>query len=381
MSKLLEDILVLDFSQFLSGPYASLRLSDMGARVIKIERPVTGDICRSLYVSDVKIEGGESTIFHAINRNKESFVADIKDAAQHGQLLKLIRKADVLIHNFRPGVMERVGLGYEAVKQVNPALVYAEINGYGEKGEWKQLPGQDLLLQAVSGITYLSGNDSDPPTPMGVAAADILAGTHLVQGILAALFMRIGSGEGSLVQVSMLESLIDFQFEVLTCYLNDGNRLPQRSATNSGHAYIAAPYGIYRTADSYLALAMGSVPLLGELLECNELRKFRQPGDWFDKRDEIKPILQHRLLDKPTADWLAILEPADVWCAEVMNYDELTGSEGYAALDMEQSVMTGGKTVRTTRCPVRVDGELLISAKGAPPLGAHTAAIKKEFGL
>ncbi len=381
MSKLLEDILVLDLSQFLSGPCASLRLSDMGARVIKIERPLTGDICRSLYVSDVRIEGGESTIFHAINRNKESFVADIKDVAQREQLLSLIRKADVLIHNFRPGVMDRVGLGYEAARQINPQLVYAEINGYGEAGEWKYLPGQDLLLQAVSGITYLSGNCADPPTPMGVAVGDILAGTHLVQGILAALFSRMASGEGALVQVSMLESLIDFQFEVLTCFFNDGNRLPRRSGVNSGHAYIAAPYGIYRTADGYLALAMGSVPLLGELLGCSALRKYTQPSDWFDKRDEIKRIIQAQLLEKPTGEWLKILEPADIWCAEVMDYDRLTASEGYAVLDMEQSVVADGKEVRTTRCPVRVDGQPLRSPRGAPGLGAHTEAIKKEFGL
>lgn len=381
MSKLLEDILVLDLSQFLSGPYASLRLSDMGARVIKIERPLTGDICRSLYVSDVRVEGGESTIFHAINRNKESFVADIKDEAQREQLKDLIRKADVLIHNFRPGVMERVGLGYEAVREINPQLVYAEINGYGEAGEWKQLPGQDLLLQAVSGIAYLSGNCSDPPTPMGVAAGDILAGTHLVQGILSALFARMASGEGALVQVSMLESLIDFQFEVLTCFFNDGNRLPQRSTVNSGHAYIAAPYGIYQTADGHLALAMGSMPLLGKLLGCDALKAYAQSSDWFSKRDEIKRIIQQQLLGRSTGEWLKILEPADIWCAEVMDYDKLTVSEGYAVLDMEQSVVADGKAVRTTRCPVRVDGELLKSTKGAPQLGAHTEAIKKEFGL
>src|SRR5690606_13154306 len=150
MDALLDDILVLDFSQFLSGPSVSLRLADMGARVIKIERPDTGDICRLLYVSDVRIQGGESTIFHAINRNKESFSADVKDEASLSDIKKLITKADVVLHNFRPGVMQRLGLDYERVKQINPSIVFGEISGYGQEGEWKHLAGQDLLLQSVS---------------------------------------------------------------------------------------------------------------------------------------------------------------------------------------------------------------------------------------
>src|SRR5258706_2070566 len=141
---LLKDILVIDFSQFLSGPSASLRLADMGAQVIKIEKPGSGDICRQLYVSDVMIEG-ESTIFHAINRNKKSYAADLKNAAHLEKIKQLLAKADVIMHNFRPGVMERIGLDYETVKHINPQIVYAEVSGYGTEGPWKDLPGQDLL--------------------------------------------------------------------------------------------------------------------------------------------------------------------------------------------------------------------------------------------
>src|SRR5689334_13332549 len=187
--KLLEDLLVIDFSQFLSGPSAGLRLADMGARVIKIEKPVTGDICRELYVSDVMLEG-ESTIFHAINRNKESYAADLKNPEDLEKLKSLVREADILIHNFRPGVMERLGLGYETVKSLNAGIIYSEINGYGNHGPWKDLPGQDLLLQSVSGLAWLSNNDDTIPTPMGVAVVDILAGAHLVQGILSTLYQR-----------------------------------------------------------------------------------------------------------------------------------------------------------------------------------------------
>ncbi|HET7897657.1 MAG TPA: CaiB/BaiF CoA-transferase family protein, partial [Flavisolibacter sp.] len=186
---LLEDLLVIDFSQFLSGPSAGLRLADMGARVIKIERSDTGDICRELYVSDVVIEG-ESTIFHAINRNKESYAANLKDLDELQKIKELLKVADVLIHNFRPGVMDRFGLDFASVKALNPSIVYGEISGYGDAGPWRDLPGQDLLLQSVSGLAWLSNNHQNMPTPMGVAVADIMAGTHLAQGILAALFQR-----------------------------------------------------------------------------------------------------------------------------------------------------------------------------------------------
>ena len=379
--KLLEDILVIDFSQFLSGPSAGLRLADLGARVIKIERSGTGDICRELYVSDVRLEG-ESTIFHAINRNKESYALNLKEVDDVEKVKSLLKEADVLIHNFRPGVMERLGLDYETVKQIAPSVVYAEINGYGEVGPWKDLPGQDLLLQSVSGLTWLSNNNHTTPTPMGVAVVDILAGGHLVQGILASLYKRIISGEGALVQVSMFESILDFQFEVLTCFYNDGNELPVRSSVNNGHAYIAAPYGIYKTKNGYLALAMGNIIVLSELLDCSGLKNFPNKDDWFGKRDEIKRILAAHLEKDTTEAWLKILEPADIWCAKVLDYDELVQEDAYKELQMELKVTTmNGLEVTTTRCPIRVDGKLLLSNKGAPGLGEHNKLIEEEFSL
>jgi crotonobetainyl-CoA:carnitine CoA-transferase CaiB-like acyl-CoA transferase len=376
---LLEDIVVVDFSQFLSGPSAGLRLADMGARVIKVERKGTGDICRELYASDVVIEG-ESTIFHAINRNKESFTADLKDANDLAEVKELLKNADVVLHNFRPGVMERLGLDYASVKKINASIVYGEISGYGSEGPWKDKPGQDLLLQSVSGLTWLSNNDSDMPTPMGVAIVDILAGTHLAQGILATLYQRTITGEGALVQVSMFESILDFQFETLTCFYNDGNELPVRSSVNNGHAYIGAPYGIYQTSDGFLALAMGNIPVLARLLECDELLSFTEPRDWFTLRDDIKTILANHLRKKDTSSWLSVLEPADIWCAKVLDYDALVKEDGYSVLNMEVKVKTSnGIEITTTRCPIRVDGELLVSRKGAPFLGEHTEKIRQEF--
>jgi len=378
---LLQDIIVVDFSQFLSGPSAGLRLADMGARVIKIERPGTGDICRQLYVSDTRIEG-ESTIFHAINRNKQSYAADLKNPEDLEKVKKLIRQADVVLHNFRPGVMERIGLDYATVKELNPKIVYGEVSGYGSEGPWKDLPGQDLLVQALSGLTWLSNNRDERPTPMGASVVDILAGTYLTQGILAALYRRGIDGQPVLVQVSMMEAILDFQFEVLTCHFNDGRQLPVRSQLSNGNAYIPAPYGIYKTREGYLSLAMGDIPKLASLLECGALTNYVDKAEWFDRRDEIKGVLTEHLLGRSADEWLAVLQPADVWCAKVMDYKDLLDQVGYKVLDMELKVKTSnGLSLKTTRCPIRVDGGVAFSDRGAPLLGEHNALIDEQFGL
>jgi crotonobetainyl-CoA:carnitine CoA-transferase CaiB-like acyl-CoA transferase len=377
--KPLAGLLVVDFSQFLSGPSAALRLADLGARVIKIERPETGDICRHLYTSNV-IMNGESSVFHAINRNKESFAADLKNAADREQVWELVRRADVVMHNYRPGVMERLGFDYARVKAQNPNVVYGEISGYGPEGPWRDKPGQDLLLQSVSGLTWLSGNADAGPVPMGLSIVDMLAGAHLAQGLLACLVRRGRSGAGGLVQVSMLESAIDFQFETITTFFNDGGALPQRTQHNSAHAYLGAPYGIYQTSNGFLALAMGSIPVLGRLLGCEPLLQYPEPAQAFTQRDAIKVTLAEHLKTDTTEAWLAILEPADIWCANVLSWDKLLAHEGFAALDMVQEVaMADGYQYRTTRCPIRLDGELLTSPIGSPKLGQDNAAILAEI--
>jgi crotonobetainyl-CoA:carnitine CoA-transferase CaiB-like acyl-CoA transferase len=180
----------------------------------------------------------------------------------------------------------------------------------------------------------------------------------------------------------LLESILDLQFEVLTSHLNDGGKLPQRSTINNGHAYLGAPYGIYATSDGYIALAMGSVTQLGELLHCPALLDYSDPASLFTKRDEIKQILAQHLGTAATEHWLAILEPADVWCADVFDYSRLLQHAGFQSLDMIQEVSrTGGVKLRTTRCPIRIDGELLKNDQGSPRLGQDTDRIKQEFLL
>jgi CoA:oxalate CoA-transferase len=377
----LSGILVLDFSQFLSGSLATLRLADMGARVIKIERPGSGDLGRSLYLSDTDVHG-ENTLFHAINRNKESYAADLKNPSHLEKLRQLIARADVLVQNFRPGVMERLGFGYEKVSEINSRLVYGIVSGYGNADAWRDRPGQDLLAQARSGIMWLSGDEGDPPTPMALAIADMLAGHNLCEGILACLVRRGVTGRGGLVETSLIEALLDFQFEVLTTHLNDGGRPPRRSAFRNAHAYLAAPYGVYDTADGYLALAMTHLPTLGKLLDLAALQEMSDQADGFRRRDEIKRIIAQRLKQHTTEHWLEILNAADIWCAEVLDWPKLCASQAFQQLGMVQTLRDGGGIeILTTRLPIRVDGSPLTSERLAPRVGQHTERIQKEFGL
>ncbi len=379
--KPLTGLLVVDFSQFLAGPSASLRMADLGARVIKIERPGAGDLCRQLYISNLSLDG-DSTLFHSINRNKQSYAADLKNPDDLARIRKLLAHADVMIQNFRPGVIEKIGLGYDAVRALNPRLVYGEVTGYGSSGPWRNKPGQDLLVQALSGLPYLNGDAAQPPVPFGLAVADMMAGAHLVQGILATLLRRGITGLGGKVEVSLLESVLDLQFEALSTYLNDGGKPPERSAVNNAHAYLGAPYGIYATADGYLALAMGSILRLGELLDCPALTTYTDPAALFDQRDEIKSILVQHLKHNTTQHWLSILEPADIWCADVLTWDRLFAHDAFKALEMVQTIDSRpGAPMRTTRCPIRIDGELLTSPLAAPRIGEHNQFLAEEFDL
>ena len=378
----LDGLLVIDFSQFLSGPLCALKLADLGARVIKIERPGVGDLCRSLYISDTEI-GGTNSLFHAINRNKESFTADLRDEGDRAMLRQLVAHADVVMQNFRPGVIERQGFGYDDVKALNPGVVYGSISGYGEDGPWVDLPGQDLLAQARSGLLWLTGSAGDPPMPMGLAVADMLAGNTLVQGILAALVRKARTGVGGLVQTSLLEALLDFQFEVLTTHLNDGGRLPQRSAVNGAHAYLGAPYGVYQTADGWLALAMTpSLERLAMLMQVDGLEGwFNDTAAAMRERDAIKTIIAAAVRGQTTAYWLDILQPADIWCAEVQDWPGLMASAAFHHLDMVQHIEGHGVSLNTLRGPLRIDGQVLTNPRAAPALGEGRERLIREFGL
>ena len=380
MSQLpLKGLTVLEFSQYLSGPSAGLRLADMGARVIKIEHKKNGDACRQLSIKNLWVDDS-SLLFHTINRNKESFAADLKNPADISLIKKLIEKADVITQNFRPGIMEKFGLGYDAVKSINPKIIYAEITGYGKKGPWKNKPGQDLLLQSMSGLVFTTGNANEDPVPFGIAVADIICGAHLVQGILAALIRRQKKGVGALIEVSLMESLVDFQFELLTTFYCSGV-LPKRSLVSNGHPLLSAPYGIYTTADGFIAIAMASIERISNSLEIPSLKKFPQK-DAFSKRDEIKNILSKHLITESSDHWLKKLQTDGIWSAKVMDWKQMKESEAYKALQMEQRISTSaGENITTTRCPIRINGQRLFSNKPAPQLGENNEKIIEELFL
>ncbi|ARV16539.1 CaiB/BaiF CoA transferase family protein [Polaribacter sp. SA4-12] len=377
----LEGVLVLEFAQFMAGPSAGLKLADLGARVIKIERPNTGEAGRQIALKNLFLDGS-SLVFHTVNRNKDSYAANLKDPEDLARVKKLIEQADVMTHNFRPGVMEKIGLDYSIAKELNPKLVYATVTGYGTKGPWAKKPGQDLLVQSMSGFANLSGDKNDDPVPIGAAVSDIITGTHLAHGILASLIKREKTNKGSLVEVSLLESTLDLQFEVITTYLNDGNKKPERTKEGSANPYLGAPYGVYKTKDGYISIAMGSLLKLGEVLECTELSVYTNSDSWFTQRDEIMDIIRSFLIHKNTNDWLTVLEAEGIWCSDVFNYESLLNHEAYKVLKMDQKFsLLSGEEVHTLRCPIQVNDEKLFANKPAPRVGQHTEDIIKEFNL
>jgi crotonobetainyl-CoA:carnitine CoA-transferase CaiB-like acyl-CoA transferase len=282
-----------------------------------------------------------------------------------------------MTHNFRPGVMEKMGLDYPAVKSINRRMIYAEISGYGRKGPWSHKPGQDLLTQSMSGLAYATGNKHDHPLPFGLAIGDYLCGNQAVQGILAALIRRSKTGEGALLELSLLETLIDFQFEFFTTYFQT-NQHHQRSAINNGHSLLSAPYGIYQTADGYIAVAMMPLQKLNMAIHCETLDAFAEK-DAFEKRDEIKTILAAHFRQDTTDNWLKKMRLYDLWVMPVLNWRQLRESETYKGLQMEQSFSMGNKKIVTTRCPVQINRQKFFSATPAPKTGEHTALITAEL--
>ncbi|MBF2759081.1 MAG: CoA transferase [Ectothiorhodospiraceae bacterium AqS1] len=382
MTAPLEGIRIVDFSQFLAGPYASLKLLDMGARVIKIENPENGDLCRHIYLSNTNING-DSTLFHAINRGKESIALDLKSPKGLAAARTLIIHADIVIQNFRPNVIDRLGLGYEELKAIKPDIIYGSISGYGDRGKWADLPGQDLLVQARSGIMWLGGNADQGPAPIGLPIADISAGANLAQGLLAALFRKERSGQGALVETSLLESLIDLQFEFLTTYLNNNQIPPERTQKGSAHGYLPAPYGVFETAQGHLALAMTPLDKLANLLNLQENPLFTaDPQAGFTHRNEIHAALQTAFETKSADEWERLLIKHDIWCARILNWKEILQTEAGKALEMLlPPPKTTSAPLRHISAPIRLDGQRPPPSPKAPELDAHGPAICKEFGI
>lgn len=263
MSGPLEGLRIADFSQLVQGPNATQMLADMGAEVLKIE-PLHGEWQRNWSLGDAYIEG-ESVSFLTFNRGKRSIALNLKDARGKEAALRIIRSCDVLLENFRPGVMDRLGLGYKFLAESQPELIYCASSGWGQEGPYVGRPGQDLLAQAVSGILTLNGKAGDPPSPVGMGIADLTASFHIVSGILAALYERNRTGMGQRIDVNLLNSAMALATQELTMYMNTGT-VPERSAAGIGHPCVGAPMGVYPTKDGHIVVAMMSLGKVAELV-------------------------------------------------------------------------------------------------------------------
>jgi crotonobetainyl-CoA:carnitine CoA-transferase CaiB-like acyl-CoA transferase len=370
---------VLDCSIAMAGPFAAQRLGDLGADVIKVE-PVAGEWQRHAAAGGA---GGHriNVSFLSLNRNKRSLAVDLKSAAGKELLTRLVAGADVFLQNYRPGVAARLGVDYETLRAVNPALVYVSISGYGEDGPYAQRPGQDLLLQAMSGAMLSSGRAGEPPRAAGQYLVDAVTASTAFEGVLAALLHRERTGEGQLVTVNMLDAITTLQMQELSVHTVGG--LPQqRSAEPHAHVYIRAPYGAFATSDGYLVLAFPPLKTLGELLGEDSFLDMVDEEHGWTHRDEIFSRTAAHLAGEPTAHWLEVFAAAGIWAGPVYGYaDLLTDPQvrhngTFVTYDhpTEGTVTTPGFPYRFSATPPRID-------RGAPLTGEHSREVLREIGL
>ncbi|MCL4875319.1 MAG: CoA transferase [Anaerolineae bacterium] len=372
----LEGVIVADFTQLAQGPVATQILGDLGAEIIKIEPP-KGDWMRHFSLRELYI-GGESVSFLSFNRNKRSIAVDLKKPEGVDVVKRLVEKADVVVENFRPGVMDRLGLGYETLNQLNPRLVYCASCGFGQSGPYVTRPGQDLLIQSMSGMTVLTGNRDDIPSATIVGIADLTASQLIVYGVCAALFNRERTGKGQRVDVNLYNALLGLTLQEIGNYLNGGG-MPERSERGYPNPYVGAPYGIYHTQDRYIAIAMNPINKLARLLGVEGLDHITGQNVMEDA-DEIRDRLAAAFVEKTTAEWLDILLAEDIWCAPVYEFADVEKDPQVLLNEMVISYRhpTAG-TVRAVGIPVKFQGTPGEIRYPAPLLGQHSVEILREF--
>lgn len=376
----LAGIRIIDLTQLLQGPYATQMLGDLGADVIKVERYGSGDLYRSMTFFDQWIEETESPCFMPWNRNKRSISLNLKHEDGKAILCKLIQSADVIVENFRPGVMERLGFGYEAVKSIKPDIVYCSASGWGSAGPYVSRPGQDLLVQGVSGAMSTSGKADDGPVAIGTALCDQISALNAVYGILAALFHRQRTGAGQRVEVNLLSSAIAFQMQDFFTIQNMGRKF-DRPQSGIAHPGNGAPFGTYKTLDGHIVIAMGDWPTLVEALEAPQLSKYADSKVLFEKRDEIFYEIEAVTKTKNTDEWVERLLSFDLWVSRVNQQSDVEHDPqviyNNTFVDIEHP--KAGR-VKVTNIPVTLSetpGEI---TKPAPMLGQHGKAILTEIG-
>jgi crotonobetainyl-CoA:carnitine CoA-transferase CaiB-like acyl-CoA transferase len=372
---ILDGVLVADFSRVLAGPMATAALGDLGATVIKIERP-GGDDTRSW---GPPFTDGESAYFTAVNRNKRSIVLDLKDPRDRSLARRIVERADVLVENFRPGVAERLGLGYDDLRAANPRLVYASISAFGRNGPAAALPGYDFVIQAVSGLMSITGPADADPVKTGVAIVDVLTGLHVQAGVLAALYRRAETGQGQRLDVSLLGSALGALVNQASSWLNAGVR-----AVRDGNRHPSiAPYETLHTADGQIALAVGNDEQFARLTDAlgrpelaEDIRFARNPARVVH-RDELVTELESVLRGRSSDHWISAINAAGVACGRVNSIAE---AFSFAA-DLDMAVTTD--LTRTDSTVVRQVANPLgfsdtpVSYRLAPPrLAEHDEEIR-----
>ncbi|MDR7433850.1 MAG: CaiB/BaiF CoA-transferase family protein [Armatimonadota bacterium] len=376
----LEDVLVIDLTRALAGPYCTLMLADLGARVIKIENPDGGDDTRGW---GPPFLDGESAYFLSVNRCKESLALDLKDERGKAVLRRLLQRADVLVENFRPGVMEKLGFGYARVREINPRIIYCAISGFGQTGPYRERPAYDLILQGMGGLMGITGEEGGPPVKVGVAIADICAGMFGAYGILAALRMRDRTGEGQFVDIALLDGQVAWMTYQAGNYFATGKN-PER--LGSAHPSIV-PYQAFQTKDGYLNVAVGSEAIwrrfceaLG-LLHLAEDPRFVTNAQRVAHRRELISILEGVFLQRETREWLEILDAHGVPAGPIYQLSEVFTDPQvlHRGMVVEVDHPRAGR-IKVVGSPVKLSLASVPRYKAPPLLGEHTESILREFG-
>lgn len=372
----LGSVVVVDFSRVLAGPFATMMLADLGARVIKVERPGTGDDSRS-YGPFVD---GSSVYFARVNHGKESIALDLRDPGDLDVARGLIAAADVLVENFRPGVMDRLGLGPEALLAEHPRLVYCSVSGFGHSGPWSQLPAYDAVVQGMSGIMAITGEAGGPPAKPGTPIADLSAGLYAFGAITSALLGRAVTGKGTHVDVAMYDATVSLLEGAALSYLVTGDE-PERMG-NAHHSI--APFDTFHCADRDITICAANDLLFGALVTALGLpelltdMRFGTNASRHDERVALKQALEAVLGTSSAAHWLQVLGAAGVPCGPIHSVAEAVGSEQTRARQMV--VSAGGVPVPGN--PVKLSAWPDAGERGAAPgLDEHGAAIRSELGL
>ncbi len=380
MLNFLEGVRVLDFTQFLAGPYCTMVLGDLGAEVIKVERPRVGEVYRTYGPKFIK---GESSSFLSVNRNKKSIVIDLKDARGIEIVKRLVAETDVLVENFKSGTMDRLGLGYEELKQINPALIYCSISGFGSTGPYRDRGGFDLIVQGMSGLMSMTGEADGPPVKVGTPISDMGGAAFGTIGILAALIERAKSGKGQYIDASLLDASLAWTTLPIGNYLADGE-IPGRLGSASPQN---APYQAFATSNGHLTIGTGNQRLwetLCKIMGLEELihdERFPDNAARVRNQKELAALLEEKFKERTTEYWIEVLNDAGIPTGPIYNMEEALNDPHVRARGVlwEVDHPRAGK-VTVMGLPIKFSAASGDAPQAPPLLGEHTKAVLHRAG-